>query len=205
MRRIHPLLALAYDPIMWTAERRTFGRLRGELLGKLHGDVLEVGAGTGLSFIHYPAGANVLALEPDPLMFRRAEKRIRASGPSIVLELGGDEWMSKMPARSFDAIVFAFVLCTVEEPQKTLAQAARLLRLGGRLALLEHVRSHGKLGTWQDRLRPFWERIGGGCQLNRETRALVAEAGFDVSALRNERIAGGIVQDLLVGTAYAGS
>jgi SAM-dependent methyltransferase len=109
--------------------------------------------------------------------------------------------MRSLPAHSFDAVVFALVLCMLDEPEKTLAQARRLLRSGGKLVLLEHVRSHGALGTWQDRLQPIWGRVSGGCRLNRETGALVAGAGFDVSTLREERIAGGIVRDVLIGAA----
>lgn len=198
--RSHLVAALLYDPIIRMAERHTFANLRSQLLAPLRGDVLEIGAGTGLSFSHYSPDANVLALEPDPAMFKRARKKLRATQASIVLEPGGDERMSTLPSASFDAIVFALVLCTIEEPQRTLAQAKRLLRPGGKLVILEHVRSDGRLGIWQDRLRPIWERFAGGCQLNRNTRGLLAYAGFDVTALRDQRIRGGIIQDILVGT-----
>lgn len=201
MSRSHPLLALIYDPIMWMAERRAFGRFRSELLGDLHGDVLEIGAGTGRNFKYYPRDANVLALEPDPAMYARAKKQIPASKPAILLELAGDEWMRSLPPQSFDAIVFTLVLCMLDEPHETLSQARRLLRPGGKLVLLEHVRSHGRLGVLQDRIAPFWGRMSGGCRLNRDTQALAAAAGFDVSALRTERISGGIVRAVLVGTA----
>lgn len=200
MTRSHPVLALVYDPIMWLAERRALGRFRSELLGALHGDVLEIGAGTGRNFAYYPRGANVLALEPDPAMYARASKRI-TRGQSIRLELAGDERMRALPAQSFDAIVFALVLCSIDDPETTLAQARRLLRPGGKLVLFEHVRSHGALGTWQDRLQPLWGRISGGCRLNRETRSMVESAGFEGSALQNHRIAGGIVRDVLAGFA----
>ena len=201
MSRSHPLLALLYDPIMWIAERRAFGRFRCELLGNLHGEVLEIGAGTGRNFEYYPREANVLALEPDPAMYARAKTHVPASKAAIRLELGGDERMHSLPPQSFDAIVFTLVLCMIDEPQKTLAHVRRLLRPGGKLVLLEHVRSHGNLGRFQDGIQPVWGRISGGCPLNRETCKLVSGAGFDISALRTERISAGFVRDVLVGAA----
>lgn len=204
MGRTHPLLALVHDPVMWVAERTVLGRFRSEMLGELRGDVLEIGAGTGLNFAHYPADARVLALEPDPAMLVRALKRAPRSRARVTLELGSDDRLGTLAAQSFDAVVLSLVLCTVEDPVKTLAGARRVLRPGGTLTVMEHVRSHGKLGQWQDRLRPLWERVAGGCQLNRETKQLIAEAGFDVTALRDERVSGGIVRDLLVGTATLG-
>lgn len=183
------------------AERTVLGRLRSELLCGLHGDVIEVGAGTGANFPYYSAATRVLALEPDKAMFVRAQKRLRDSAARITLELAGDERMATLPAQSFDAVVFTMVLCTVPDMQTALAAARRVLKRTGSLVVLEHVRSHGALGTWQDRLRPLWERVAAGCQLNRDIRTAVAQAGFDVAGIREVRISGVIVRDLIAGTA----
>lgn len=201
MSRHHPLLAALYDPIIWPAERRTLGPLRKSLLADLHGDVLEIGAGTGLNFRYYPADARVIALEPDPAMLERARKRAAAAAARVTLELAGDERLKVLPAHSFDAVVFSLVLCSIEEPERTLRAASRVLRADGRAAVLEHVRSHGTLGAWQDRLQPLWGPVSGGCHLNRDTKTLLAQAGFDVSGLREQRFRGGIVNELLFGYA----
>jgi ubiquinone/menaquinone biosynthesis C-methylase UbiE len=201
MARSHPVLAALYDPIMRPAERRLFGRLRSELLAPLRGDVLEVGAGTGANFVHYTRNARVLALEPDAAMLARARKRASQCDARITLEYAGDERLDMLAAQSYDAAVLTFVLCTVEDPLRTLARIRRVLRPGGELAVIEHVRSHGALGEWQDRLRPLWERVAGGCQLNRNTAALLAQAGFSTSTLRTVRIPGLIVRDVIAGRA----
>ncbi len=185
---------------MWPAERGRLGRLRRQLLSDLHGDILEIGAGTGANFAYYPSGARVLALEPDPAMLARARNRAASASAGITLERAGDERLAALPARSFDAVVFTLVLCMVREPLKTLAEVRRVLRPGGRLVVIEHVRSSGGLGKLQDRLRPLWERLAAGCQLNRETKALIAQAGFDVRTLREERIPGALVRDLIAGS-----
>lgn len=197
----HRLFALLYDPIMWIAERAAFGRFRQELLGEVRGDVLEVGAGTGLNFPHYAPSVHVRALEPDPAMMRRARKRVRRSAAQITLELAGDERLAMLPPDSFDAIVFTLVLCTVEDPDAALLAARRLLRRDGRLIIIEHVRSPGRLGAVQDLLRPLWERCGAGCQLNRNTAAALRRAGFETATLRTQRIPGGIIRDVLLGVA----
>lgn len=201
MKREHPLFALIYDPVTWMAERGAFGRFRARVISPLRGEVLEIGAGTGLNFPYYSMQARVLALEPDRSMLARARKRIARGAARITLEHAGDERLEALAPQSFDAVVCTFVLCTVENPAMTLAAIRRVLRPGGRLVVIEHVRSPGRLGAWQDRLRPLWERVAAGCQLNRDTNVLLAQAGFDVSALRGERIPGGIVRDVLVGAA----
>lgn len=197
----HSVFAFVYDTVTWAAERTVLGRLRSQLLRGLQGDILEVGAGTGANFAHYSTGARVLALEPDRAMFARAQRRVRDSAAAITLELAGDERLATMPARSFDAVVFTLVLCTVPDMNAALSGARRVLKSSGRLVVLEHVRSPGALGTWQDRLRPVWERLAAGCQLNRDIQTAIAQAGFDVSGLRDIRVPGVVVHDLIAGVA----
>jgi ubiquinone/menaquinone biosynthesis C-methylase UbiE len=82
------------------------------------------------------------------------------------------------PDASFDAVVFALVLCTVADPDRALAEAGRVLRASGRLVVLEHVRGEGRLARWQDRLSPVWRRVAAGCHPNRDSRAAIERAGF---------------------------
>lgn len=199
--RAHPVHAAIYDPVMRMAERGKIGLIRKQLLSGLHGDIVEIGAGTGADFYYYATEARVLALEPDRFMLARARDKATASRGHITLQHGGDEMLETLPRGGFDAAVCALVLCSVDDPLVTLARIRRVLRPGGKLAVMEHVRSRGMLGAVQDRLRPLWERIAAGCQLNRDTKSLIALAGFDVSALRYEHIPGVIVRDVLVGVA----
>lgn len=170
--------------------------MRSRLLAPLRGEVLEVGAGTGLNFAHYRAGARVLALEPDADMYGRAQRR--ATNAVCVMH-AGDTHMDSLPPNTFDAVVFSLVLCSVPDVTQTLSRAMRVLRPGGTLAVLEHVRSQGLLGAIQDRLTPFWQRAAAGCRLNRNIRQSIERAGFIPLAPGTARVPGVIVRDLEVG------
>jgi ubiquinone/menaquinone biosynthesis C-methylase UbiE len=135
------------------------------------------------------------------LLGRLRWELLSQSAATIQLEHAGDERLDALRPHSFDAVVFTLVLCTVNDPLQTLSRARSVLRPEGKLVVLEHVRSNGALGKFQDRVRPVWERIAGGCRLNRDTRSLIARAGFDVSTLRDIRIPGGIVRELVAGSS----
>jgi SAM-dependent methyltransferase len=99
----------------------------------------------------------------------------------VPAELTGDAAEAlQLPDVSFDAVVFTQVLCTVTNPDRALAEARRVLRPGGRLIVLEHVRGSGSLARWQDRLTPLWSRLVPGCHLGRDTAAAVERAGFTI-------------------------
>ncbi len=84
------------------------------------------------------------------------------------------------PDASFDAVAFTLVLCTVTDPGRALAEARRVLRPGGRLIVLEHVRGSGSLARWQDRLTPLWSTLNPGCHPGRDTAAAIEQAGFTI-------------------------
>ena len=176
--------ALAYDAVMTVAERCGIGRIRWQLVSNLRGTVVEIGAGTGLNFGYYSPLCTVLALEPDPSMCARA---LRRAAPNIPLECAGDERLDSMPEAGFDAAVLTLVLCTVDDPSRTLSRIRRILRPGGTLAVFEHVRVPGAAGRVQDALTPFWRRIADGCRLNRETGRLIGEAGFQEVGVRQKK------------------
>jgi ubiquinone/menaquinone biosynthesis C-methylase UbiE len=156
---------------------------RKALLGRATGRVLELGAGTGLNLAHYPPEARELILvEPEPAMRRRLERRLRRSDRQAVIV---DASAQQLPLadRSVDTVVSTLVLCTVDQPDQALAEIARVLRPGGQLLFIEHVRAESPaLAWWQDRLVEPWRRFAAGCRCNRATVELMRACGFEVNA-----------------------
>jgi ubiquinone/menaquinone biosynthesis C-methylase UbiE len=169
-----------YDLMAGRAERAGIGERRSVLLADLEGDVIEIGSGTGASLPYYERAARVVAVEPDESMARRLPDKIaEASVPIEVMSAHAEEL--PFPDESFDAAVFAFVLCSVQAPARVLEEARRVLKPRGKLVLLEHVRGDGRVARWQERLTPLHRKLAGNCHLNRDTKTAVAAAGFDVS------------------------
>jgi ubiquinone/menaquinone biosynthesis C-methylase UbiE len=178
-----------YDLAGRRVERGELGERRHALVAELEGDVLEIGAGTGLNLQHYERASRVVAVEPDPSMAGRLRKRAPEAAVPVEVVAGTAESLP-FEDESFETVVVTFVLCSVEDPPAALAEVRRVLAPGGRLVLLEHVRGEGRLARWQDRLTPLHRKVAGNCNLNRRTRDEVAGAGFDVASLRAVRIPG---------------
>jgi ubiquinone/menaquinone biosynthesis C-methylase UbiE len=178
-----------YDLAGRRVERSELGERRHALVAELEGDVLEIGAGTGLNLQHYERASRVVAVEPDPSMAGRLRKRAPEAAVPVEVVAGTAESLP-FEDESFETVVVTFVLCSVEDPPAALAEVRRVLAPGGRLVLLEHVRGEGRLARWQDRLTPLHRKVAGNCNLNRRTRDEVAGAGFDVASLRAVRIPG---------------
>lgn len=182
----HPLFARVYarlGPVM----ERDVSPLRQELLAGLHGRVLEVGAGDGLSFAHYPpCVSEVVALEPEPYLRARAELAANAAPVAVSVREGLAETLPAETA-SFDAAVVSIVLCSVADQALALSELRRVLRPGGELRFFEHVRSDrpakATIQSLLDR-SGVWPLLAGGCHCARETVAAVAAAGFHVDASR---------------------
>jgi len=142
--------------------------------------VLEVGAGTGANLGRYPDGIELVVTEPDAAMLARARRKAEQLGVAVDLRQHrayplpfGDE--------SFDTVVFTLCLCTIPDQAEALREAHRVLRPGGRLLFLEHVRSEDPgLATWQDRVAPAWRLVAGGCNCNRDTKRAISESGFTI-------------------------
>jgi ubiquinone/menaquinone biosynthesis C-methylase UbiE len=197
------VFAAIYDRISRRGEKLTMGRLRSELVPKARGRTLEIGAGTGANVPHYPDGIEELILaEPFEPMRRRLERKLRESESSATT-LDASAEALPLDDESVDTVVSTLVLCTVDFPDRALAEVARVLRPEGQLLFIEHVRSHSpRLGRWQDRLETPWRHFAAGCRCNRDTIAAIAAAGFSTEH-EDVRWKGGapIVAPLVTGRA----
>lgn len=174
-----------FDEISTRADSEGFADTRRALIGDLEGRVLEVGGGTGAMFAYYSPAARVEAIEPDREFLAIAQERAqRSDGRVNVTE--GDGMALAFPDASFDAVVFGMVLCSVPSMERALAEAFRVLRPGGKLRALEHVRSSRRVsGVAMDLFNPFWLRLNKqGCNLNRRPREAIADAGFVIDDIR---------------------
>jgi SAM-dependent methyltransferase len=186
----HPIFARFYRCVAWLGDRAGFAARRRRLLADADGVVVEIGAGTGLNFPHYPAGLEVVATEPDPHMLKGARKAARRAKANVTLRQAPAESLP-LPDRSVDTVVSTLVLCSVPDQAAALAEANRVLKPGGRLLLLEHVRaSDPALATRQDRRERSQVRFAGGCHPNRDTLRAVVAAGFDTDGVEEVALPG---------------
>lgn len=180
-------MAKVYDRFMAASEQACLAEWRAELLSHAEGRVLEVGAGTGAAFAHYPDDVDaVVATEPDPHM-RNALAR-KGKLPSRVQVVPDQVGQLSMAPESFDTAVSMLVLCSVQSQPLALSDLHRVLRPGGRLIFLEHVAAQDNPArlAWQRRIEPLWKRIAGGCHLTRRTLSEIEAAGFEVESVRHE-------------------
>ena len=168
------------------ADAEGFARLRTSLVGDLEGRILELGTGTGATFPYYGRRATVTAVEPYDL-FRAAAAEAAAGADAEIEVIPGEGEKLPFEDGTFDAVSASLVLCTVPSPAKPLKEFERVLRPGGRLRLLEHVRSpHWLAGPVMDRFNPVWLRINGtGCNWNRMTVEAVRAAGFEIRSVES--------------------
>lgn len=180
----HPIFARLYSHLIVKGFEKQGGEeLRRRLLAELSGSVVEVGAGDGANFAHYPAAVTrVVAVEPDPYLRGRAAE----AASSAVEVVDGDAGRLPLGDGEADTVVFCLVLCSVPDQAAALAEARRVLGPGGRLVLLEHVRAHhpGRTRKVQAGLdATVWPRLFGGCHVGRDTVGAVEAAGFGFSEL----------------------
>lgn len=178
----HRLFAALYDRLGATAERGWMGERRSRLLSGARGEVLEIGGGTGANLPHYHDAGRIVITEPDPFMREKLWPKLNQT--DIPVEVSGADAQSLPFADgSFDVVVSTLVLCTVPDQRAALAEIRRVLRPGGRLLFMEHVRGPGGIARWQDRLLPLWRRLFAGCHPNRDTLASIEAASFEVREL----------------------
>ncbi len=187
----HPCFGRVYPVVSRWLDRRGGSDLRTQLLAPLTGRVVEVGAGNGLNFTHYPASVtSVLAIEPEDVLRSDARRAApAASVPVSILKARAEQ----LPVRgdSFDAAVVSLVLCSVADPGRALAELRRVVRPGGMIRFYEHVRSPKPIvGVIEDVVTPVWSVFAGGCHLNRNALAMIQGAGFEIIELARFPFAG---------------
>ncbi|GAB1818544.1 class I SAM-dependent methyltransferase [Herbidospora sp. RD11066] len=176
---------------MWPRMRQTLDRRgmtdhRRALLAGLTGQVLEVGAGDGANFAHYPPTVTrVLAVEPEPRLRNLAAEAAARAPVSVEVS---DASAGRLPAPDggVDTVVFCLVLCTVPDIDAALAEARRVLKPGGQIRFLEHGRADSAgLVRFQRALdATVWPPLAGGCHTSRDIVTAVEGAGFTIVDLR---------------------
>lgn len=170
-------------------ERAGVGEYRRRLLAGLSGQVIEVGAGNGLNFPHYPSTVtDVLAVEPEPTLRGLAEQAARSAPVPIRVRAGAAE---RLPADDelFDAAVVCLTLCSVADQSAALAELYRVVRPGGQLRFFEHVRADSPGMRAVQRLldATVWPALVGGCHTGRDTGAAISRAGFTITEMHRLR------------------
>lgn len=198
--------ALAYDRfVMGAPQDAGLDRLRREALAPATGEVLEIGAGTGLNLPEYPREGitRLVCTEPSRPMARQiAAKAAKAPVAPEVVDSSADAL--PFPDDSFDTVTGTLVFCEVPDPSAALSEIARVLRPGGSFCFLEHVRSGDReLAARQDRWAPAWRFVSGGCNCNRQTLSAIESSPLEVAVVRDERFpkAPRIVKPMILGRA----
>jgi SAM-dependent methyltransferase len=192
-----------YDAGSKASEEAGLREMRRALLAGAGGRVVELGAGTGANVELYPDSiADLVLVEPDPHMTKRLRERLADSGRAArILEAPAE----RLPFEDddFDTAVVTLVLCTVPDPIAAIAELARVLKPGGRLLFIEHVRGEPSLASWQDRLERPWRFLADGCHCNRDTLSLIAASEFEPGAVEHDELpkALPLVKPLIRGSA----
>jgi ubiquinone/menaquinone biosynthesis C-methylase UbiE len=197
--------ALTYDRQVAKVEQAGLRAMREGLLANAGGEVLEVGGGTGANLPHYGPGVESLTItEPDPAMLRRLERRVQEEAPQTNVVKAPAEDLP-FADHSFDVAVSTLVLCGVDDQSRALRELRRVLRPGGRLIFIEHVRSDEPgLARWQDRLNGL-NKFVACCDCNRRTLDSIKAEGFEVTKVDHTELkkVPPFVRPLVVGTATA--
>jgi len=198
------LMAPVYDRMSRKSEEAGLGAVRQGLLADANGRVLEIGAGTGVNLPHYGESVESLVVtDPEPPMLRRLRESAREQAPRAeVVEAPAEDL--PFEDASFDTVVSTLVLCGVDQ-ERSLHEIRRVLRPGGRLLFIEHVRSDDPaVARLQDRINWF-NRFLVGCECNRQTLTAIEGAGFAVSRVEHMTLpeAPKFVRPAIVGAAVA--
>ena len=196
--------AAIYDRGLKATEEAGLREMRRETLAAASGRTLDLGAGTGVNADLFPAAVSELVLvEPDTHMLKKLRTKLERSEEGVAAIQAPAERLPFADS-SADTVVFTLVLCTVPDPSAALGEAARVLRPGGKLLFVEHVRSRDSdLARWQDRLEKPWRFLADGCHCNRDTVSLIEASPFELEQVEHDRLpkAAPIVRPLVRGSA----
>jgi ubiquinone/menaquinone biosynthesis C-methylase UbiE len=172
--------------IDFTMRNKETARLRRESLTHAHGNVLEIGIGSGLNLPFYPSEvACVHGIDSSPELLRMARRQAASVPVKVEFLAQSAEQILPLPEASIDTAVITWTLCSIPDAGAALEQVKRVLKPSGHLLFVEHGRSdNDRVVAWQDRLTPIWKRIGGGCHLNRKIDGIVTSAGFKIQDLK---------------------
>lgn len=184
----HPIFSRLYPSLSRAGELRGAAEHRRTLLADLEGRVIEVGAGHGVNFAHYPASVSqIVAVEPEPHLRELARRAAQRAAVQVEVKAGTAE---ALPAEDgeFNAAVVSLVLCSVPDQNAALREIARVLRPRGQLRFYEHVVSHQPSMARAQRLADatIYPTLAGGCHCSRDTAAAIERAPFQIE--RQERI-----------------
>ncbi|MGB5812281.1 MAG: class I SAM-dependent methyltransferase [Polyangiales bacterium] len=164
----------------------SMAKLRPSVVERAHGDVLEVGFGTGLNLEHYSSRVDrVSGLDPmDTTGVRTIDQRVeQAPFPVERVRLRADGTLPFDTDR-FDCVVTTWTLCSIPDADTALQEMRRVLKPGGEYLFLEHGRSReARIHDWQDRVNPAWRRFADGCNINRQIDEIVGRNGFELASL----------------------
>lgn len=197
------LFALTYDRLMAGGERAGLAEIRAALLAGASGDVLEVGAGTGLNLTHYAHEVNTLTVtEPDASMLRRLEHVAGRTAQSTTILRAPAEDLPFEDA-TFDTVVSTLVLCGVDDQPRSVREIRRVLKPGGRLLLVEHVRSNNPAAARRQDQINWLNRLVVGCDCNRPTLQTLERGGFVIDGLVHGELpkSPSFVRPMIVGSA----
>jgi ubiquinone/menaquinone biosynthesis C-methylase UbiE len=183
------LRAYFYDSLLAKSEEACLMEWRSELVKNVHGNVLEIGAGTGANILFYPKNGIELTLsEPDKHMHTQLEEKVKDERLDHVTISSHTIEENHRPDATFDCVVSTLVCCSVSNTTSAFSEIKRILKPDGYFIFLEHVGAEKgtRRSRWQNRLTPLWCKISGNCHLNRETEIALKNAGFTFKEIKRE-------------------